>query len=88
MKVYFNAWQNAMVHSPTIPLEPLKDEVDTQDKNMYLTVEVRYTPADANSKVYKKNLRYFKDGTPKQYIEFRADVSNVIVGQAITTGPM
>ena len=39
------------------------------------------------SRVYKKNVRYFKNGTPKQYIDFRADVAKIVVGQAITTGP-
>ena len=86
MKVNYNAWHVAM-QQPPIPLKPLKLELDTQDKNSYLTVELRYTPADADSRVYKKNVRYFKSGTPKQYIDFRADVTKIIVGQAITTGP-
>ena len=86
MKVNYNAWHTAL-QLPPIPLISEKDEVDTQDKASYLTVELRYTPADADSKVYKKNIRYFKNGTPKQYIEFRADVKKVIAGQAITTGP-
>ena len=86
MKVNYNAWHTAL-QLPPIPLISEKDEVDTQDKASYLTVELRYTPADADSKVYKKNIRYFRNGTPKQYIDFRADVSKVVVGQAITTGP-
>ena len=86
MKVNYNAWHVAL-QQPPIPLKPLRNEVDTQDKNSYLTVELRYTPADPDSRVYKKNVQYFKNGTPKQYIEFRADVTKVIVGQAITTGP-
>ena len=53
---------------PPIPLITEKDELDTQEKGSYLTVELRYTPADDDSKVYKKNIRYFKNGTPKQYI--------------------
>ena len=86
MKVNYNAWHVAM-QQPPIPLKPLRNEVDTQDKNSYLTVELRYTPTDPDSRVYKKNVQYFKNGTPKQYIEFRADVTKIIVGQAITTGP-
>jgi hypothetical protein len=86
MKVNYNAWHTAL-QVPPIPLITEKDEVDTQEKGSYLTVELRYTPADDDSKVYKKNIRYFKTGTPKQYIEFRADIKKVITGQAITTGP-
>ena len=74
MKVNYNAWQTAM-QLPPIPLVAEKDEVDTKEKGSYLTVELSYTPADADSKVYKKNIRYFKNGTPKQYIEFRAEIT-------------
>ena len=86
MKVNFNAWR-ASLNAPPIPLVSNKDEVNTSDKSSYLTVELRYTPADASSKVYKKNVSYFKNGTPKQYLEFRKDVDKVLHGQDITTGP-
>ena len=86
MKVNYNAWR-AQITAPPIPLSVKKDEVDPQDKNSYLTVELRYSPADPDSRVYKKNVRYFKGGTPKQYIDFRADVEKVITGQSITMGP-
>ena len=86
MKVNYNAWHVAL-QQPPIPLKPLRTEVVTQDKNSYLTVELRYTPADPDSRVYKKNVQYFKNGTPTQSIDFRADVAKIIVGQAIGTGP-
>ena len=51
------------------------------------THEVRYSPTDADSKMYKLYSEPFSTGTPKQWLEFKRKLKMIIMGNNLTMGP-
>ena len=71
--------------APPIPLaRPVTPELK---KNEYLVMKLRSDPTDPASQTYDLTIKYFSTGTPEEWLIFRRDVSRVLVGQNITTGP-
>ena len=64
---------------PNEPAEPKKGD--------FLKIALRTNPTDANSDTYSLNIRYFRTGTPEDFLKWRKDYDKVIRGQNLTTGP-
>ena len=71
---------------PLILLERAKQE-KSLGKNKYLSMELKSSPTNQNSPVYKKAVPYFKTGSVEQWFVFEKDLKEVFVGQNLTTGP-
>ena len=70
---------------PPIPLErPARTKLE--DGN-YVSFKLRAVRNDPNSQIYSLSVPYYATGTPEQWILFRKNLSKVLVGQNITTGP-
>jgi hypothetical protein len=70
---------------PPIPLQ--RPEVPELKKSEYLVMKLRTDPADPASQTYDLSIRYFRMGTPEEWLLFVRDLRRVLIGQNITTGP-
>ena len=70
---------------PAVPLFP--DEQPEPKKGECLKLDLRANPADPTSETYGISVRFFKDGTPAEWLVFLKTFTKVIVGQNLTTGP-
>ena len=61
--------------------------VKALEKGQYMTVELRSNPAAANSAKYKKDIPFYKDGTPEEFLIWQANMESVVTGLAINQGP-
>jgi hypothetical protein len=52
-----------------------------------MNITLRTNPADDQSSKYKKDIPFFKDGTPEEYVQWTTHLESVIQGLNITTGP-
>jgi hypothetical protein len=69
---------------PPIPLCVPKTMV--LEHSQYVHVTLRMNPADENSSKYKKDIPFFKDGTPDEYLQWMKHFDSVtIIGLNITT---
>lgn len=70
---------------PAIPLvgpesvEPMKNEC--------LTMKLRSDPTDSSSQTYELTVKFFRTGSPEEWLVFCRDLKRVLAGQNITTGP-
>ena len=53
----------------------------------YEKIKCRTNPGDANSTTYKVPLEYFKEGTPEEWLLWKAKMFRFLVGQNATNGP-
>ena len=74
-----------IVDLPPIPLD--RPEKQKLQKDAYITLKLRTSPADADSQTYDLTLVYFNSGSPEEWLRFRRDLRKVLVGQNITQGP-
>ena len=51
-------------------------------KNKYCT-----NPGEADSTTYKIPMAYFRDGTPKEWLLFKKNLTRCITGHNVTSGP-
>ena len=70
---------------PPIPLER-PEQTKMADGN-YVSFKLRAVPTDPGSQLYSLSVPYYATGTPEQWILYRKNLSKVLVGQIITTGP-
>jgi hypothetical protein len=70
---------------PPIPLS--RPEVVEPKKNECLSIKLRSDPADNNSQTYELTVKFFRTGTPEEWLVFMRDLKRVLTGQNITTGP-
>jgi hypothetical protein len=59
---------------------------ENQDSN-YMSFKLHAVPTNPDSQLYSLSELYYTSGTPEQWILFRKNLSKVLVGQNITTGP-
>jgi hypothetical protein len=52
-----------------------------------MNIMLRMNPVDENSSKYKKDMYFYKDGTPEEYCQWMKNLDSVITGIKITTGP-
>eukprot|EP00957_Ditylum_brightwellii_P151691 11551723-Ditylum_brightwellii.AAC.1 len=52
------------------------------------TYNLRTTPADVTSPIYKLSIPFFDKGTPEEWIKFRCGLQVVLKGQNVTQGPL
>ena len=70
---------------PPIPFtRPVLQELK---KNECLVMKLRSDPAVADSQTYDLTVKYFRTGTPEEWLLFRRDLKRILSGQNITTGP-
>ena len=77
--------RNLRMNLPPIPLER-PERMKLEDGN-YVSFKLRAVPTDPGSQLYSLSVPYYATGTPEQWILFRKNLSKVLVGQNITTGP-
>lgn len=70
---------------PPISLD--RPEREDLKKDQYLTFKLRSNPTVDESPTYEHSVRFFKQGTPEQWLLFNRDLGQVITGLNITTGP-
>ena len=70
---------------PPIPLER-PEQMKLEDGN-YVSFKLCAVPTNSISQLYSLSVPYYATGTPEQWILFRKNLSKVLVGQNITTGP-
>ena len=70
---------------PPIPLS--RPETPELKKNEYLVMKLRSDPADPSSQTYDLTIKYYRTGTPEEWLLFQRDLLRILVGQNITTGP-
>jgi hypothetical protein len=80
------AAQNRRKIPPPIPLVAEKTKT-ALTKGSYLTMELSSSPGVAGSPTFKKDIAFFKDGTPEDYLEWHDNLMLVLTGQSITDGP-
>jgi cell pole-organizing protein PopZ len=71
--------------TPPISLE--RPEHKALEKGEYQTYKLRNTPADADSPTYELAVPYFSTGTCEEWLRFRKNLTKVLTGQNVTTGP-
>ena len=74
-----------VVDLPPIQLD--RPEKLKLQKDSYITLKLRTSPADADSQTYDLTLVYFNSGTPEEWLKFQKDLNKVFVGQNLTQGP-
>ena len=67
---------------PPIPLR--KDEPEQLLKGTYLSMELKSNPDNDDSPTFKKDVVYFKDGTPEEFLDWEENLTMVLRGQDIT----
>ena len=68
------------------PPVPLKyEEEDVPAKNEFVKVAILSNPADPDSEKNYINFRYFKQGTPEQWLKAQEDLEKIFEGQNVTT---
>eukprot|EP00980_Cylindrotheca_fusiformis_P022153 scaffold9048_cov74-Cylindrotheca_fusiformis.AAC.4 len=72
-------------HLVVIGLERPKPK-DPQDKTAFVRFSCRNDPNDADSPTYKLQVPYYDTGTPAELLELLEKVTEVHVGQNLTTG--
>ncbi len=70
---------------PPIPLE--RPERTKMADGNYVSFKLRAVPTNPGSQLYSLSVQYYATSTPEQWILFRKNLSKVLVGQNITTGP-
>jgi hypothetical protein len=68
---------------PPIPLEC--PEWKEFQKGNFITIELKSMPTNKNSQVYKREVPYFDQGTPEEFIDWLTGLEAVLVGQNIMT---
>lgn len=71
--------------APPVPLE--RPEHKDLERGEYQTYKLRNTPEDADSPTYELSIPYFTTGTCEEWLRFRKNLSKVLTGQNVTTGP-
>ena len=56
-------------------------------KNECLALKLRTDPADVNSQTYELTVKFYRTGTPEEWLIFMRDLKRILVGQNVTTGP-
>ena len=64
------------------PAEKIKDGNYKFEK-----IKCRTNPGDANSTTYKVALEYFKEGTPEEWLLWKAKMFRCLAGQHATNSP-
>ena len=77
---------NRKVIVPPIPLE--QPDSKEMKKGTFITIELKSMPAAKNSQVYKREVPYFEQGTPEEFIDWLTGLEAVIIGQNINTTDM
>ena len=67
---------------PPIPLR--NDEPEQLLKGTYLSMELKSNPDDDDSPTFKKDVVYFKDRTPEEFLDWEENLTMVLRGQDIT----
>ena len=62
------------------------DKVELE-KGQYVVLKLRTNPADEKSTTYDLPLPFYSTGTPEEWLRFKLNLSKVLIGQNITTGP-
>ena len=68
-----------------IPLVPVVSRSVEEAKTMKF--KLRSDPTTATSQTYKVTDHIFREGTPGEWLEQRKDISKVLIGQNIISGP-
>ena len=51
------------------PISIIKEEKEKKEKSAFLTVELKRDPQAEQSTSYKKQVPYFENGTPEEFLE-------------------
>ncbi len=77
--------QKTNFQTPPISLD--RPEKKKLAKNEYLSLTLRTEPENADSQTYELSIRYFREGSPEEWLVFQKDLRRILQGQNVTTGP-
>lgn len=65
----------------------MRPEIRELEKGEYQTYKLRNTPTDPDSPTYALAVPYFSSGCVEEWLKFRRNLTKVLTGQNVTTGP-
>ena len=69
------------------PISLMRPEIRELEKGEYQTYKLRNTPTDPDSPTYALAVPYFSSGCVEEWLKFRRNLTKVLTGQNVTTGP-
>lgn len=82
IKQHENVWPPPIPYKPKRKVKKTKSKDDSkddddEDRTRYITIKVKYDPADEDSEEYDERIVKFEQGTPEEWMKYRKQMSEL-----------